>query len=188
MSDIKHSHSLVIGIGNSGRGDDGLGWAFIEAIGKAGYLGDTALRYQLQVEDAELISRYQSVLFVDAYKPRLKEGFEISICIPADEFSFSTHQLSPATVLYLCRELFQAEPQTYLMLISGRDWRLQLSLSTFAKNNLDRATHFFSANCQKSLYEAAPELFPDLSGSCNYPLKSGPSSYGHFSTDSSRKA
>ncbi|MCB0664425.1 MAG: hydrogenase maturation protease [Saprospiraceae bacterium] len=188
MSNTKHSHALVIGIGNNGRGDDGLGWAFIEAIRKAGYLGDTVLRYQLQVEDAELISRYQSVLFVDAYKPRLREGFEISICIPANDFSFSTHQLSPASVLCLCRELYQTEPQTYLMLISGRDWRLQLSLSTFAKNNLDSATNFFYANCQKSLSEVAPKLFPDLSGSCNYPLKSGPSSHGHFSTDSSRKA
>ena len=44
---------LIIGIGNSSRGDDGLGWAFLDTISQMQPLpGQLEYRYQLVVEDA----------------------------------------------------------------------------------------------------------------------------------------
>ena len=60
---------LLIGIGNSGRSDDGLGWAFVETMAQnEAFTGDTLLRYQLQIEDAAQISEYKQVIFVDAHQ------------------------------------------------------------------------------------------------------------------------
>ena len=92
----------MIGIGNGGRSDDGLGWAFVEAVEKGGdFPGDTLLRYQLQVEDADLISQYDQVIFVDAYQGGLEDGYTFKKCLAAKDFSFTTHRLPPETVLYL---------------------------------------------------------------------------------------
>lgn len=135
---------LLVGIGNSGRGDDGLGWAFVETIEKKDkFLGDTVLRYQLQVEDAELISRYEEVIFVDAFEGESKDGFLYKECLPTKDFSFTTHRLPPETVLYLCQELYQKKPKAHLLLIDGIKWKLEIGLSEVAKQNLDSALTFF---------------------------------------------
>ena len=42
---------LIIGIGNSGRADDGLGWAYLDAIASLDLEEiDTEYKYQLQIE------------------------------------------------------------------------------------------------------------------------------------------
>ena len=46
--------TLLIGIGNSGRSDDALGWKFVDEFVEYGHLFDLEYRYQLQIEDAEL--------------------------------------------------------------------------------------------------------------------------------------
>ncbi len=59
--------TLFVGIGNIGRADDGLGWAFIDYLAlKSTNSYNLEYRYQLQVEDAELISNYHTVIFVDS--------------------------------------------------------------------------------------------------------------------------
>ena len=54
--------TLLIGIGNSGRQDDGLGWAFLDAVcSQPDLKAQCEYRYQLQIEDAELVSRFERV-------------------------------------------------------------------------------------------------------------------------------
>jgi len=135
---------ILIGIGNSGRSDDGLGWAFVEAVQKKGIFGgDTLLRYQLQVEDAELISQYDQIIFVDAYKGELTEGFSCKSCKAAKDFSFTTHRLPPETIVYLCQELYHRQPETFLLLIAGEKWELEIGLSEKGRQNLQNALLFF---------------------------------------------
>ncbi|MEO1260965.1 MAG: hydrogenase maturation protease [Bacteroidota bacterium] len=144
MKKLNHPKTLLIGIGNSGRSDDGLGWAFVEAIEEAGsFLGNTLLRYQLQVEDAELLSRYEQVIFVDAFQGELGKGFGFKKCLPAKDFSFTTHRLPPETVLYLCQELYAKTIDAFLLVINGEKWELDIGLSEMAGNNLKRALAFF---------------------------------------------
>ena len=61
---------LIHGIGNVAREDDGLGWAFIDWLEEAGVCpqAEKVRHYQLFLEDADLLSRMDRVLFVDASK------------------------------------------------------------------------------------------------------------------------
>lgn len=134
--------SLILGIGNNGRGDDALGWKFIDQVtGLTPY--DVEYRYQLQIEDAALISNYDTVIFVDATTKRLKDGFAFEIGTPVNSFSFSTHKIEPGYILWLCRELYGKMPSAYVLSIQGTHWELRQGLSVEAHQNFDRAVAFF---------------------------------------------
>ena len=135
---------LLIGIGNSGRGDDGLGWKFTEWVRQSVKdCMDFEYRYQLQIEDTVTISKYGFVIFADASHTALKEGFEIKPCIAAGHYFYSSHIQSPETILYLANDLYNKFPQTYTIAISGQYWDLKTSLSKEAKKNLQSAFTFF---------------------------------------------
>ena len=134
---------LIIGIGNSGRSDDGLGWAFLDAIEETGkYTGPLAYRYQLQIEDAELISHYENVLFVDATYTELEDGFQLVQIVPEIARSFSTHSLEPSTVLGLCEKVYGKLPNARLLMIEGVRWELHNGLSSTGLQNLEAALDF----------------------------------------------
>ena|SRR6266498_889423 len=136
--------TLIVGIGNSGRGDDGLGWKFVEMTQ---YLGcdflDYEFRYQLQIEDAALIGSYDVVIFVDASHVKLSNGFKMKSCISANHYFFSSHMQSPEVILYLANVLYYRFPKAYTLAISGKDWELHTSLSKEAEKNLQSALSFF---------------------------------------------
>lgn len=136
---------LLIGIGNNCRSDDGLGWKFIELVESMGLdFIDREFRYQLQVEDAALISEYDVVYFVDATCQKLKNGFELRPCIASDDESFSTHAQSPGAILNLTNHLYKKFPEAYILAVCGEEWSLQASLSEAAKKNLIEAVSFFA--------------------------------------------
>jgi hydrogenase maturation protease len=136
--------TILIAIGNDARQDDGLGWAFAKAVETDGrFAGSIEYRYQLQVEDAEMIAIYDSVLFVDATKEPLPEGFHYQKLAPALEFTFSTHALSPGSVLALCQQVYECSPDAWLMAISGEEWELQFGLSESGARHLEAALEFF---------------------------------------------
>jgi hydrogenase maturation protease len=141
MNASNHS-TIIIGIGNDGRGDDALGWLFADRF--AGHSGlDVVCRYQLQVEDAELISRYDRVVFVDASTAEIDSGYRFDPCPPVASLHFSTHRVDPGTVLWLAREMYQAEPEGYVLAIQGYHWDLELGLSEWAAVHLEEAVGYF---------------------------------------------
>ncbi|MBX2964478.1 MAG: hydrogenase maturation protease [Cyclobacteriaceae bacterium] len=137
--------TLLVGIGNYGRSDDGLGWEFIDTFCSHDDLFDVEYRYQLQVEDAELISRYNRVIFVDASHSTYEEGFHFYPCTPKVIHSYTSHQLSPESVLWLVHDLFGKNPEGYVMAISGHTWKFKQGLSHQAQENFHKAaTHFLA--------------------------------------------
>jgi hydrogenase maturation protease len=135
---------LLIGIGNCGRGDDGLGWMFADYVREhASSLFDVEYRYQLQVEDAELISQYDTVIFADASHEELVNGFEFRSCEAAGHFYYSSHMQSPQTLLFLSEKLFGKKPDSFIVGITGVEWDLKTSLHPDAEKNLHTATDFF---------------------------------------------
>jgi Ni,Fe-hydrogenase maturation factor len=61
------SKKLIVGIGNASRGDDGLGWKFLDLLKERGFDDwELIYRYQLNVEDADLVKE------ADSYHPCLK--------------------------------------------------------------------------------------------------------------------
>ena len=136
--------TLVFGIGNSGRSDDGLGWAFLDRLQKETALGgQLEYRYQLQVEDAALISGVDRVIFIDSYRGDLPNGFQWTPCEPMKEFAFTTHVLPPGAVLSLCRDLYGKSPRADTLMVQGACWDLQIGMSPEAERHLENALQFF---------------------------------------------
>jgi hydrogenase maturation protease len=136
---------LVIGVGNNCRGDDGLGWKFVELVEVMDLdFIDHEYRYQLQVEDAALISEYDVVYFVDASYEKMEKGFELRPCIAFDEERVSSHAQSPGTILKLANNLYKKFPEAWVLAIGGESWELETSLSEVAERNLIDATSFFA--------------------------------------------
>ena len=138
----RQNKTLLIGIGNDGRGDDALGWMFADHFAEHPAL-DVVQRYQLQVEDAELIRHYSRVVFADATHAYLPEGFAFTSCTPIPSVQLSTHALDPATVLWLAAALYGAEPEGFVMAMQGMQWELGDRLSPGARLVLERATAYF---------------------------------------------
>lgn len=160
MLNEKTNKGIVLGIGNTGRQDDGLGWLFLDHIKNKGFIDyDLEYRYQLQIEDAELISRYQNVLFVDASKEKIEDGFYLRTCMPSEEYSFSTHELMPETVLFLAEKLYNSQPKARLLGIRGYKWELKNGITKKAGENLKKAVRFFSRTYASEVKNSGSKVF-----------------------------
>ena len=148
----------VIGIGNSGRSDDGLGWLVLDYIKNILTDVDILYRYQLQIEDAELISHYPTVIFVDATKEVTESGFFFKSCQPNNGFGLTSHMLEPETILWLENELYKAAPATFVMGIEGEKWGLSLEPSETGLRNLNSACKFLTENLTLILSDKTPCL------------------------------
>ncbi len=140
----KNKKILLFGIGNCGRADDGLGWAFLDKIKPLlpnNY--DVEYRYQLQVEDAELATQYQTVIFIDAHKNFFEKGFIWEKCCPKATDSFTSHELDPQSVLHLTDTIYNKHPKAFILGITGENFCLAMGLSEVAELNLSKALDFF---------------------------------------------
>jgi len=157
MKNIKTDSNrvLLVGIGNSGRKDDGLGWQFAEYAELMDWpFLDVEYRYQLQVEDVMLISRYNKIYFADASHGKMQDGFECKPCTAAQHYFFSSHLQTPETILYLAKELFDKSPEAFTIAMEGQDWGLGTEMSTAAIINLDKALAFFKKKLVQGVVSA----------------------------------
>ncbi len=138
--------TLLLGWGNEGRRDDGLGPAFVRLLDERD-LPDLTLGsgYQLQVEDAFEVASHPRVIFVDADRSG-PEPFSFQRLLPAAHaLSFSSHSVTPGALLALGRELFDREPEAWLLGIRGYEFdRFDESLSGAARQNLAAAAGFLA--------------------------------------------
>ncbi len=131
---------LVIGYGNPGRLDDGLGPAFVEALEALNLPGVRCdADYQLTVEDAVDLQGAHIVLFVDA-DATCDEPFYLRPVKPCQQVSFSTHHVTAEAVVAMANEMFDAHPEAYMLGISGREFNeFGYGLSDIAQANLAAA-------------------------------------------------
>ena len=150
LADYNNTDSLIYGIGNIGRQDDGLGWAFVEWLENESICpkAETMRHYQLHLEDADMISYKKQVLFVDASKVADLESFQLEKVEPEMDYSFTSHAISIPAIMHTCLQCFDKVPEVQLLTIKGYEWELQLGLTPKAQQNLDQATRFFK---QKSM-------------------------------------
>ncbi len=138
------SSVLIIGYGNPGRLDDGLGPALAEMVDAEQFDGVTVdANYQLNVEDAAQVAEHDVVVFADAAITG-KGPFWIKRIPPGGHGAgFSTHSLDPHSVLGLAKELFGARPRAYLLGIRGYDFdEFGERLSEAARANLEEAFRY----------------------------------------------
>jgi hydrogenase maturation protease len=137
---------LVIGYGNPGRGDDGLGPALaaeIEALGLAGVTVDSD--YQLTVDHAPLIAGHDLVVFADAMIG-LDGPFRLSQIARTQPETLGSHQVSPEAALALAKLLFGHAPPGWILAIAGEEFgEVKEGLSPQALINLGLAVDHLCA-------------------------------------------
>ena len=153
--------ALLIGYGNPGRGDDGLGPAFARRIAARGLVGLTVeIDYQLTVDHALLISGAGMVVFADAAMDAAPP-FYFRPLSEADPQTLGSHSVTPEAALALSRLLFGAAPKGFVLGLSGAAFgEMAEGLSGPASHNLDLAEAFFlrwyAASCAAD-QTAAPD-------------------------------
>jgi len=137
------SQILLLGIGNPGRRDDGLGPALAEAFERLAIPGlSIDAGYQLQVEDAAAIAEHRIVVFADADAAGA-EPFSFLRVKPVRGLSFSSHSLEPSALLALAEEALGARPEAWLLGIRGYEFgELAEGLTDRARDNLRQAIEF----------------------------------------------
>jgi hydrogenase maturation protease len=148
LADYDSETCLIHGIGNVGRQDDGLGWAFIDWLEAEGLCPRAEKRrhYQMFLEDADLLSGMDRVLFVDASKEAGLDSFRLDAVKPRYDLSFTSHALTIPAVMAICRQCFDRVPEVRLLTIRGYSWDLTEGLTPEAQANLDAA----KAYCTKA--------------------------------------
>jgi hydrogenase maturation protease len=146
---------LVLGYGNPGREDDGLGPAAAAAIEQLALDHvTTADNYQLVIEDAIDVAEADAVWFVDAARTGA-EPYEFRRIAPASGIAFDSHSVKPEVVLALAAKYCGKAPEAYLMGIRGYQFEFREGLTDRARGNLQAAV-----SCIRSMICNREEVFP----------------------------
>lgn len=130
---------LVLGYGNPGRQDDGLGPAAAAAIEKLNWPGVTTCdNYQLVIEDALEIADHDIVWFVDAARDGA-EPFDVRPLSAAPGITFTSHLVQPEALLAIADQCLGQLPEAYLVGIRGYEFEFLEGLTDRAEDNLARA-------------------------------------------------
>lgn len=123
--------TLVLGYGNRSRNDDGVGWFVLDRLEKL-KLADVELlgAHQLDVDHSEVISRYDTVVFVDACIPQSPVPVARTVVKPQFRSHAVAHYLTPSDVLELAITLFGRAPRAFLFSIRGHDFNFGTTLSS----------------------------------------------------------
>jgi hydrogenase maturation protease len=128
---------LLIGYGNPGRGDDGLGPALaarIEALTLSGVTVE--IDYQLTVDHAALIAAHDLVVFADA-AIGLDAPFRLTPLGAAPPAALGSHRVTPEAALHLASLLFGNAPSAWMLAIAGAEFgAIREGLSPTAERNL----------------------------------------------------
>jgi hydrogenase maturation protease len=130
---------LVLGYGNPGRQDDGLGPAAAARIYELGWPNVTAYdNYQLNIEDAMDVAEHDIVWFVDAAKTG-PAPYDVRDLSAAATIGFTSHIVRPEAILAIARQYCGKSPRAFLLAIRGYQFEFVEELTAGAIGNLDVA-------------------------------------------------
>ena len=159
---IDHAPVLVFTYGNPSRGDDALGPAMFDLLVKhkqnTNELDNVDLLtdFQLQIEHAVDLEQREGVLFIDA-SVSSSTPYEFQKLQPEQDDSYTTHAMSPASVLAVYQQINHRQPPPcYMLTIRGYEFGLGKELSVQGKTNLHQGYEFI-----KSLLETDVENWPE---------------------------
>ncbi len=121
---------LVIAIGNTLRWDDGFAWHVADQFSQAAHQDLAVTKvHQLTPELAEAVSEVDLVIFVDAGAHGTPGDLTCEeVTISEADLRFS-HDVTPATVLQMCKTLYGKTPSAYLICATGKVFEHGESLS-----------------------------------------------------------
>jgi hydrogenase maturation protease len=143
---------LLLGVGNPGRGDDGLGPALaerVEALGLPEVTVDSD--YQLTVEDSAAAAEHELLVIADAAATG-PEPYSFQPLKPSEHLEFSSHSVEAGGILGLAQTAFGKKPEAYVLGIRGYDFEmLSEGLTAKARENLEAALKFLMGWLAKRL-------------------------------------
>jgi hydrogenase maturation protease len=113
----KPNRILVIGYGNPGRCDDGLGPALSDKLERLHVPGLTVeSAFQLSIEHADLAAKHDIVVFADAATDLKDDApFYLRRIEPSPERTHFAHSVPPEAVLHLAEQCFGARPTAWVL-------------------------------------------------------------------------
>lgn len=123
---------VIIGIGNTLRGDDALGWIAAERLEflEADNLAEVLTVQQLSLDLVEPISQTRLVIFIDAKMGAPVGEFNLEKIEPDSALSNQvTHFFDPQTLLAAIQALYGRHPEAYLASIKASKFAFGASLS-----------------------------------------------------------
>jgi len=136
--------TLVLGIGNIDRQDDGVAWHLVNRLalrlgaaqpltpGTPHHFGNKlALRLELQLTPdlAEDLAQFARACFIDAHTGNQPQDIHLQTVEPGYQPSPLSHHLTPASTLALAEALFGHAPQAVLLSIRGHAFGFSQTLS-----------------------------------------------------------
>jgi hydrogenase maturation protease len=137
--------TLVVGIGNPDRGDDGVAWHVLRALAQrlqrrlVEWDGEDpdpdepsphlVCMLQLTPEVAELLGEYERVCFVDAHTGAYAEELRFEPLEPDFQASPFTHHLTPPACLVLAETMYGQAPQAVVLSLRGYEFGFSHALS-----------------------------------------------------------
>jgi len=138
---------LVIGYGNTLRGDDGVGPRVAEAVGALGLPGVRTLScQQLSPEHAAPIALADTVIFVDAAVDAPQE-VQWRPLTPNDTSQLLAHAADPRTMLALSRDVFGHVPRAWWLTIPAERMEFTEELTPAAERGCAEALARIQALC-----------------------------------------
>ncbi len=143
--------TLIYGYGNPGRQDDGVGARFVELMDS--WIMEknitnvfTDCNYQLNIEDASLISDYERVIFVDASVVEDVKDYKLENIEPNDAtIEFTMHAVSTSYVVDLCRKIYNKNPESLVLHIKAYEFDFKEELTSQAEANMLKAFEFLKS-------------------------------------------
>ena len=139
--------SLICGIGNVGRQDDGLGWAFIDRLEahQPPPPRGPAPRLSAQPRRRRPDQRIRAGAVCGRDEGSAVSSFALTRPEPKLDFSFTSHAISVPSILATAQQCFGYVPEVYLLAIRGYEWELQTGLTEAAEQNLNDSVEFLTA-------------------------------------------
>ena len=141
---------LVIGYGNTLRGDDGVGPRVAEAVGKLNLPGVQTLNCPLLTPElADPIARAAKVIFVDAAvdAPFAVQWRKLE---PNETSQLMAHAADPRTMLALARDVFGRVPEAWWLTIPAVDLGFSEEFSPAVQRGFAEAMEKIQAFCRES--------------------------------------
>jgi hydrogenase maturation protease len=146
---VRRDDFLIIGYGNTLRGDDGAGPRVVEAVAAMNYPGVRTLACPLLTPElADPISQARIVLFVDAavdapHEVRLRK------LEPAGSAQIMAHAADPRAMLALARDVFGHAPRAWWLTIPAVKFDFGGELSPEAQQGYAKALEKIQSLCRQ---------------------------------------
>ena len=142
---------LIYGYGNPGMQDDAAGNIFVdkfESWVKEEGLNNVSFdsNYQLNIEDADAISKYDIVIFIDASVEDIEDIAFTKVEPKKAKIEFTMHAVAPSFILELCHRMYSKTPLTYLLHIKVYEMEFMGEITQNALDNLNKALEFVKEN------------------------------------------